>query len=322
MLLIHCRLGAGVSQASASFWVEELLVNGFARIAVPLFFFISGFLFFLKWDGTAAAWLVKLRRRVRSLLIPYLICSAIGLIIIRVISKDPMPGIGQTLAEWLWNPAAFHLWFVRELMLFALLAWLWYKIPRPAKWILLGVTAVAWIQDWNPLPFLGSQPIRSMEGLLFYFLGAILAIDQKYDQTTIMESFLNLMARLQLPLALVWIVFTVTRFYLIHQQGVEETPILLALYKLAIFTGTAAVIGYGAKDRSIPSPGRDTTFFIYLYHLPRCLYVRNALERLFTNESLVLLSTVAISLAISWLVSLLLKRRTPQFHATLAGGRS
>lgn len=329
VLLIHCRLGAGVSSASSSFWAEELLVNGFARVAVPLFFFISGFLFFLKWDGSAAKWMEKLRRRVRSLLVPYLICSAVAIAITWIMvrahisSDDSIThwGLSGFLRHWLWDPQAFHLWFLRELMLFGLLAWLWYKLPRPAKWILLALVGAAWLQDWDPIPAFGGQAARALEGLLFYFLGAILAIDQRYDEHTFMERVLNQLARLQIPLALAWCAFTVSRFILIHQYGVSETPLMLLLYKLAIFIGTAFILGFGAKDRSIFSPARDTTFFIYLYHLPLCLYARTALERFLGSESLVFFGAFIIALAVPWITSLLLQKFAPKPHSLLTGGR-
>jgi surface polysaccharide O-acyltransferase-like enzyme len=317
VLLIHCRLNAEVGSDAKSFWVEELLVNGFARVAVPLFFFISGFLFFLKWDGAADRWIEKLRRRIPSLLIPYLISSAIGLTIIHFVSHDKK----WSLANWLWNPAAFHLWFLRELMIFALFAWIWFKIPRTAKWIFLSLVAFAWLHDWKPHPSLSDQVVRALEGLLFYFLGAILAIDQRSSEQTIMERFLSLMAKFQRPLIGIWIVLTSTRFYLIHQQGVDETPLMLLLYKLAILSGTAAVLGYAARQHSIPCPSRDTTFFIYLYHLPLCLYLRIALTQFIPSESVVFVTTFLLTLAIPWIASSLLQKTLPKLHATLTGDR-
>ena len=48
-------------------------IECFASISVPLFFFISGFLFFYKTEWSKKeAYISKLRKRVKSLLVPYL----------------------------------------------------------------------------------------------------------------------------------------------------------------------------------------------------------------------------------------------------------
>lgn len=61
--------------------LTNLTTNGICRIAVPLFFLISGYLFFAKkWN--MRIYKEKLKRRVHSLLIPYLLFNLIGLIII------------------------------------------------------------------------------------------------------------------------------------------------------------------------------------------------------------------------------------------------
>ena len=54
----------------------------FADVCVPLFFFISGFLFFYKPDFTRGVYIDKLRKRVKTLLVPYLIWNFVGFIIL------------------------------------------------------------------------------------------------------------------------------------------------------------------------------------------------------------------------------------------------
>ena len=81
VVFIHTQLGEtiinGESVAEESkFIIHDILfhiiTNELARIAVPLFFFISGFLFFYKTDSfTLEKYKNKLKKRFRTLLIPY-----------------------------------------------------------------------------------------------------------------------------------------------------------------------------------------------------------------------------------------------------------
>ena len=47
-------------------------VEGIARIGVPLFFFISGFLFFYYDDFSKNVYLGKIKKRFKSLVVPYI----------------------------------------------------------------------------------------------------------------------------------------------------------------------------------------------------------------------------------------------------------
>lgn len=71
VVLIHCGSRSFVDGGE---WFRTLVSDVLPAIAVPLFFVISGFLFFQgleQWDWEK--WKGKMRRRVKTLLIPYLI---------------------------------------------------------------------------------------------------------------------------------------------------------------------------------------------------------------------------------------------------------
>ena len=53
-------------------------------IAVPLFFFISGFLFFYKVDFDKNVYIKKLKSRYHTLVIPYLIWNFVGFLILLI----------------------------------------------------------------------------------------------------------------------------------------------------------------------------------------------------------------------------------------------
>lgn len=163
--------------------------EGLCRLAVPCFFFISGFLFFhglqsWSWEG----WGCKLKRRVRTLLIPYLLWNAIALLAFW--AYDRLGGTATGLYEQFqqrgglrifWNihgglpigsqsgPLDGPLWFIRDLT--------YYILAAPALYLFLR-----WLKGYGVLGmcvlFLavrGSVP----EGFVFFVFGAYLQYSGK-----------------------------------------------------------------------------------------------------------------------------------------------
>src|SRR4051812_4625301 len=64
---------------SPTWFIEDVISQGFTRIAVPLFFMLSGFLFFLNIKGTRNEFWNKIKKRGRTLLIPFLFWSLFGI---------------------------------------------------------------------------------------------------------------------------------------------------------------------------------------------------------------------------------------------------
>lgn len=164
------------------FSVVGTFINKFAFIAVPLFFAISGYLFFQKLDTWSwPVWKQKIRSRVRTLLIPFIIFN-----VICAISQLSLPIIG-----WLWNgvsycqgwknwlgmdmqlyyPLDVPLWFIRDLMVMVVLSPLIYWLVRKVGAVYLAIVGVAYC-----LGILCCAPGFSTNALFFFSLGAFAAI--------------------------------------------------------------------------------------------------------------------------------------------------
>ena len=182
------------------FSVIGTFINKFAFIAVPLFFTISGYLFFHKRETWSwSVWKQKIRSRVRTLLIPFLIFNAICAVSLLCISLKS--GDGWTLAGayegrapfvgWLWNgvsycqgwknwlgmdmqlyyPLDVPLWFVRDLMVMLALSPAIYWLTRKGGVVYLGIVGLAYC-----LGVLCCTPGFSTNALFFFSLGAFAAI--------------------------------------------------------------------------------------------------------------------------------------------------
>lgn len=154
VVMIHCdvRYAMGTEHLS----VLDLYMQGLTRVivinAVPLFFFISGYLFFLKKDTYQNKW----KKRFKSLVIPYIIWCVIGFLIPFVFQQ--VLGLGhlfkggeghlKPIAEFgtwdylkmFWNirdgaPILSTLWFLRNLILLVALTPVSHFLTTRLKWM-------------------------------------------------------------------------------------------------------------------------------------------------------------------------------------------
>jgi len=67
--------------SSINIFIQNLLSQGIARIAVPLFFIIAGYLFFKEKYFTIQLYKSKLKKRLNTLVIPYIFWSFVVIVI-------------------------------------------------------------------------------------------------------------------------------------------------------------------------------------------------------------------------------------------------
>lgn len=65
--------GLVFSQPGWVLFIKQALSNGIARAAVPLFFMFSGYLFWNKQDAPAYSYAALLKKKARTLLVPYIL---------------------------------------------------------------------------------------------------------------------------------------------------------------------------------------------------------------------------------------------------------
>ena len=88
VVLIHCNISdynVAVGHLYGYKWFRLIAIHLVADVAVPAFFFIAGYLLYANIDFTWNNYVHKLRNRVKSLLVPYLLWNTICFLLIVVL---------------------------------------------------------------------------------------------------------------------------------------------------------------------------------------------------------------------------------------------
>ncbi len=187
VLIIHTFNSEGLTIQGVNISFDEMpffqelnyFIDGFLREkSVPIFYFISGYVFFLGVKLTKENYAQKLRRRVKTLLIPYLIWNTIAILysLIKIspclaflspvfnkrqldislsrvlavfwdnsngILVDPSASHGVSASSGIY-PADLSLWFVRDLMIVVLCAPLLYWLLNRTRYYAVLILGALW----------------------------------------------------------------------------------------------------------------------------------------------------------------------------------
>lgn len=321
VLYIHSYYLEG-EQYQGALAVQRLLSgNAICGTANRLFFFISGMLFF-NGITKAADCLGKMRKRVRTLLVPYLIWNVI--FVLWYVVLHFVPGVksfvnsdmtSQFSSLWqgiytLWiMPASFPLWFLRDLICMVALSpiiWLYIKHFK-----LVGVILFMLISLFYP------------NSATFFVLGAAV---------TMLWNLEKLQHMLSKPVVYCSIaVFMAGCLYVCLQPASYEVPRVLD-FVLAFSGMIATWRGYDmiARGRCLaPSSAwaklMGYSFFIYLFHEPTFNIIKKLPIRLLGDSEPVVIAFFLINPIIMALVAIgvakCLQKLMPKIYSILVGGR-
>lgn len=315
---------------AVSTFISDLLVPA----AVPLFFFISGYLFFQKPDAifSRKIYVCKLKRRVGSLLIPYLFWNLAALVffcladlvfpemrsgntksVINYDAADFLRAFYDTADADTSHPICLQLWFVRDLMVVV--------VASPLVWLLLwrlrlaGLAALGllWFSDLST----GIDGVSTVSFFFFSF-GAYFSIANKDFITA---------ARRAWPYAL--FIFSITSVVCLLNlyNGNRWLDFLYNLNIIAVMIlMVAAVAAMAEKEISVGNGIISANFFIYACHLIPLVTLKKMTLKLFTPDTdcellLLYFGCQVVIVAFCVYVYRLLKRLLPLFTAVIVGER-
>lgn len=306
-------------QYPVSRYIQDFVGGGICGAANYMFFLISGYLFFHN-IGDFLSIKQKMRKRVQSLLVPYILWNVIFLLwyfvlgLIPTLSEKFVNGsiiTKLTVAPWYEGlymvfvmPAAFQLWFLRDLMIFVVLSPVLY-------WLMLRLKSLF------PVILIGGSMIEPTLGFLAMFvLGGCLSVKEveidslavKLKRVLPLFLLLYIIGAIVYPFHIDWL----KPFHaLIYLSGIISLWCLYDVLNVGKFCWYKSFLGYG--------------FFIYCFHIPFFNIVKK-LNLMILGESqinLVILYFVnpIIAVALIILIAKLLQRLMPQGYLVLTGYR-
>lgn len=247
--------------------------------SVPIYYFISGYVFFIGAEMTREVYVRKLRNRVKSLLIPYLIWTLLAVLLLIVFALAPLgqyrtetPTLtlswrGLLSAFWAYHgelegrfvestfPINVPLWFVRNLMVVVLCTPLLYWLLKCAKFyavILLGLL-------WMMIPFSGVSTYSFEVSFFFFTCGAYMSVCKKDMVSTFSRCY---RASAMLYVALSFLYMAIVGSYPQLAIAVKQWNVLAGLffaYGLSVW-----LLQHGVCK---PNPFLSSvSFFVYVSH--------------------------------------------------------
>lgn len=255
-------------QPVTDFVYWKLLHDSVATAAVPLFFALSGYLYFAGAAGFGwAVWRKKTVARVCRLWIPLVTWAGLALLFYAVLhvcggqNETAKDLFGRPHPVWWWVDAFVGVgsvpgpylcragWFVRDLFFAGLLSPLWHFLlkRKSTTWPTLGALFILYLTVFAPLPFLGSRAV------FFFCLGASYAIHGR-DFTADAE-------RAAVASAVLWLAgFVALRVheipFLPRVMPMLVMPVLVALASRGVRAGWARPVPWLAAS----------AFFVYFCH--------------------------------------------------------
>ena len=320
------RISEGFN-AAAMF--EYFFSNELFRFAVPMFFVISGFLFFFTYENTARCYVNKLLSRAKSLFVPYVIWAVLAGLLTTTLSQFSFFNDLQVIAErhydwtqfymYLIDPSAFQLWFIQQLMLFVVLSPVIYLLIKHTRGFILILFAVLWLIDFNF--------IINFSALFTFSIGAAMAIFGKSREYTRTEN------RMQTAIyVVIWVMLSLLNTFIaaFADDSFIFSIVMLVLYKLNEAVGVIATwflfdhIAKRITDKKGFIIAATHIFIVYVMHEPLLhIFYQVALKQsdnIMSHIALYICLPLSVG-AVCIIVSMALRKNLRKVHGVLTGGR-
>lgn len=293
------------------------------NICVPMFFMISGYLFYRNFSIDKL--LYKYKSRFKSLFIPYLIWNIIAFLYSFCISKfaganvEIPNGILSNVYKIL-NSNYSVLWFVKYLMIFTLLSPLIYYLMKRKSSVLIIIGCVVFL-GYSVYSRLFPDPIDLKQNNIYiyiyegiyYLIGCYAAINFKnqIEQYSKSRSIFSL------------IILTLLLIANIFMARISITPFIWELYRI-LFCIVLFFTFDLLNDISVKW-WMKISFFIYCFHMYPLQLSQELIIKLTDNKYILFLSYLimpALIVLLSVFVAKFMSMAAPTIWRILNGGRA
>ena len=314
---------------SLNSFIQNFISNGITRIAVPLYFLISGYLFFITLPSNLFDFSQKWKKRARTLVIPYLFWSIFGLLLYFILQIFPLFQSFFThklirnytyndLFETIFlNPIPYQLWFIRDLIVLVILAPIINYLFKRLSYLFLIILFSIWV-------LFPSIYLIASESILFFSLGLFFAI--KFQE---LLSF-KISNKLFYALLITYLfLLSVNTLLLVNFNYIS---LYFVLHKMILLLGILTLwfsydILYAKSHKTISHlmPVTSFTFFIFAAHEPILTILKKTLlfqlKQIPDNSLITFLIAPLFTITICYFIAYVIKTIIPNFYFFITGSR-
>ncbi len=314
IVVLHSNMSM-LSTGVVSFF-QLVITTEVTRIAVPLFYLISGFLFFVNYENTWADYKRKLSSRTRSLLVPYILfflCGSLAMFVLGHVYT--IEALWKIIKHGLmaYPPVFYPLWFLRDLYIIVLLSPIIYWMIRKIPWSIIYFFVI-WV--------LGKEfcvGIPSSESMFFFVMGAFLTIKVKWLEQT---EHRGAWGYVYLWLLLCFLNRYISEFVIRLPYATHGVILLLGIYAIWIlYDKLYPIFNESLKTANI----YKFSFLIYLLHEPILTIIKKTglffLGCSSFSVGIIYILAPLMTVYIVYVIGRCLYSYSPKFLSLLTGGR-
>lgn len=300
--------------------IQYFISGRLCSLAVPIFFLFSGFWFFFKIDKFTFIWYShKLKKRLHTLCLPYLLWSILGFIsvyLIKTFYNESFNSIADisslTLSELsytlLWKPVgAYPLWFIRDLYIIIIFSPIIYLLIRYSGLLFIALFTILWMSNIVKCSYVYS--------MYFFSLGSYLSI---YHKAKLEQRNCNYC----LTIGVSWFILCIMLQYYDPPYYLHSFSIILGifcLWKLYDSIPTSFILLLNNKKLL------SSSFFIYAFHEPLLTIIKSIGIHICSHQIFIFFlyffapfTTILIALTTANIIS----SYFPNMYSILCGGRT
>jgi len=328
VVAIHYNTKHDIDLSSGFTWnyyLQEFFTNGIARIAVPFFAFIAGFFFFLAYDNHSS-YPKAIRKRVNSLLTPYLLASLIIFIVEYIYGEIRWELSFQNLTllmrDVVLTPISVQFWFLRDLMFLVLITPIIFTLVNKLKLLTIVPIMILWFFDIEIMPMFSNKYFITIETLSFFMMGCYFS-----QHTHLLESLIDRMSpKIIYVILLVYLALCIARIIIEPDMAnwyVDKYLLQsLIIQNISILIGVFLIISLSSKmldDKLIYLS--QFTFFVYIFHLLPLSHLVGKIASFIISDAYKFYLTFPLALIFVFVGAIGCQKVLPAVYKVLSGGR-
>lgn len=324
VVYIHAQQTVIVNAGYFSNYFVTLISNGLARSAVPLYFMVSGFLFYKIKMPSLTEFYIK---KTRTLLVPYIIWNVIIASAILIfsfffgISFNVGISADSLFDMHLYNfisivfgfhgePISYQMWFVRDLIIIFIFSPLLNKLSCRTVVFITALCFTMWLIN------IGVTWIPRLEGISYFLIGYLIR------RSDVNLELVDSWKRIVIPIYLLSLLLNM--FFFEFHSLIYKAQIIIGCFFFFIVAGV--IDSYSTLSRWVQHLS-VYSFFVFCFHEPLLSFLAKIsmmIVQIFGDSWLYLFFYIVIPIGVIFVSKLIAEKIDKRFHflySILVGGR-